>query len=128
MDKIFLLNYLFYIFLSGGIVLLIFAIMAFCSVDNFEIPYEKSNSAGTIVLISSILYFGLSGFVYWRVIKEEEERTKRLMEERLMQSIDDKLYESKHNINYAGSSGSKSEEEEEEEDKKEEFSYLIDSK
>lgn len=55
MDILFWLNYLMIISFSGGIILLIFSIMAFCDVQNFEIKKDKNISAGFIVLIASIV-------------------------------------------------------------------------
>lgn len=48
-------TYLMIISLSGGIILLIFMIMAFCNVENFNIKKGKSTSSGIIVLLASIV-------------------------------------------------------------------------
>lgn len=49
--------YLMIISLSGGIILLIFMIMAFCNVENFKIKKGKSRQSGIIIMIASIVYY-----------------------------------------------------------------------
>ena len=55
MDLPFWMNYLMIISCSGGIILLIFSIMAFCNVENFEIPKKKNVQSGLILMIGSIV-------------------------------------------------------------------------
>lgn len=55
MDLPFWMNYLMIISCSGGIILLIFSIMAFCNVENFEIKKNKNIKAGFIVFIGCIV-------------------------------------------------------------------------
>lgn len=49
----FLLDYFFCISIAGTIVLAIFAIMAFCNVDNFQIKSGKNIKSGLIAAVGS---------------------------------------------------------------------------
>lgn len=68
-------TYLMVISLSGGIILLIFMIMAFCNVENFNIKKGKGTSSGIIILLASIVKHFLISYINlvlflccWRLI------------------------------------------------------------
>ena len=68
-------TYLMVISLSGGIILLIFMIMAFCNVENLNIKKGKGTSSGTIILLASIVKHFLISYINlvlflccWRLI------------------------------------------------------------
>lgn len=48
-------TYLMVISFPGSVLLLIFMIMAFCNVENFEIPKKKNVQSGLILMIGSIV-------------------------------------------------------------------------
>lgn len=48
-------SYLMVVSFAGGIILLIFMIMAFCNVENFEIPKKKNVQSGLMLMIGSIV-------------------------------------------------------------------------
>ena len=68
-------TYLMVISLSGGIILFIFMIMAFCNVENFNIKKGKGTSSGIIILLASIVKHFLISYINlvlflccWRLI------------------------------------------------------------